>query len=137
MLPSILLKRPNPGPHSLVHNLGECLFYFVGLTLIASLWFSSTPLPFGGPNVLLGAGAIFLTFLCINANGNIRRTLLVDRSSIQILIVALLMMIWMAGISIATNTFSEEIFGSSILGPGVFLATVLSVTSELRSWIAN
>ena len=137
MLPSILLKRPNPGLHSLVHNLGECLFYFVGFTLIASFWFSSTPLPFGGPNVLLGVGTTFLAFLYISTNGNIRTTLLADISSIQILIVALLMMIWMAKISSATNTFSKEIFWSSMLGPGVFFAAVLSVTSELRSWMLS
>lgn len=132
MLPAIPPERLNPKHHSLVHDLSGGLLLLVGLTLVASFWFPTTPLLIGGPNVLLGVVAVFLALLHCTITKDIYQPHLVRRPTITILVTLLLMMTWTVVTLLRTDTFSTLVVGSSILGPGIFLATVISASDGRR-----
>ncbi len=132
-----LPNRLNPQGHSgvLDSSLNRWIFCLIGLTTVACFWFPSTPLPAGGPNILLGIVTTFLVLLHFVAGTEIRQSFVANSAATQILIVSLSMLIWTIGVLIVTDTFSQQVFGSFVLGPGVFLASVISITSERRIFI--
>ena len=112
-------------------SVSASCYCLVLLTLLASFWFPSTALPFGGPNIWLGLASILVVSLsvCISRT---TRAHFAGKPINLLLMVLLLAPIWICTRLIQTNTFSQQIIGGSFIGFGIFVATYFSLSSLLR-----
>ena len=115
------------------------------VAIVACLWFVSTDLPLGGPNVW--AAALFVTlagtggFLAWRGNGvrtlaaipALLREFGMSPSVLALLGVALVMSAWVAAVTLVTETASVRIVGQVWMGASIFVATVFVVTSARRA----
>ena len=114
------------------------LFALVLATVVAQHWFASTPLPWGGPNVVLGAlaglAATFLVGLGLQrgiALGTGRLNTL--RPVAGAVAVALLWLLWALVVHGRTGTAPPVRLAQTALGIGVLCATCLAVTTLRRA----
>ena len=114
------------------------IFVLLLATLVAHLWFASTPLPLGGPNVVLAAITVFLslayTLLCAIRLGKRALSALVEefRPVIPIIAVALLLLIWALAVNLFTDTLNPTLLAQMGMGIGVLFAVYLCVDSTRR-----
>jgi len=118
--------------------LTRLLFALVLATVVAQHWFASTPLPWGGPNVVLGAlaalAATFLVGLRLRhgaAFGAGRLATL--RPVAGAVAVALLWLLWALVVHGRTGTAPPVRLAQTALGIGVLCATCLAVTTLRRA----
>ena len=106
------------------------------------IWFASTPLPLGGPNVLLtglavlGAGACFVAPV-LAARRDARAVLLVRRrrelrSIGPVLVTVGLAFAWAVVVSAANDSWDYLLLGKMAFGAGVLCAVFLTVNSVCR-----
>ena len=114
------------------------LFALVLATVVAQHWFASTPLPWGGPNVVLGAlAALAATFL---VGLGLRRGTTLGAERLNALrpvagavAVALLWLLWALVVHGRTGTAPPVRLAQTALGIGVLAATCLAVTTLRRA----
>ena len=117
------------------------IFVLLLATLVAHLWFASTPLPLGGPNVILAAITVFLslayTLLCALRLGKRALSALVEefRPVIPIIAVALLLLIWALAVYLFTDTLDPTLLAQMGMGIGVLFAVYLCVDSTRRAML--
>ena len=125
----------NPRHHAII----GLIFVLLLATLVAHLWFASTPLPLGGPNVVLAAITVFLslayTLLCAIRLGKRALSALVEefRPIIPIITVALLILIWALAVNLFTDTLNPILLAQMGMGIGVLFAVYLCVDSTRRA----
>ena len=114
------------------------LFALVLATVVAQHWFASTPLPWGGPNVVLGALAA-LAATCWGAT-QLRRGVEHSWGRITALgpvaaavAIALLWLLWALVVHSRTGTTPPLRLAQTALGVGVLCATCLAVTTLRRA----
>ena len=116
-------------------NIGQLAATAVVLALLAHIWFASTPLPLGGPNIALALVAIALSimFLLTDSAASSTATLRHRFAPIlPVLGVSALLPVWAFTVYLATDTLHPTRLAQMVLGIGVLVATFASVTSERR-----
>lgn len=117
-------------------------FALVLATVVAQHWFASTPLPWGGPNVVLGASAalaaMFLVGPGLRRDGtqcwHLTPALWPAAAAVAI---ALLWILWALVVHRRTGTPLPVRLAQTALGVGVLCATCLAVTTLRRAkWMA-
>lgn len=118
--------------------LTRLLFALVLATVVAQHWFASTPLPWGGPNVVLGALAA-LGAMCWGGL-QLRHGVAYSWRRISALgpvaaavAVALLWLLWALVVHSRTGTTPPLRLAQTALGVGVLCATCLAVTTLRRA----
>ena len=114
-------------------------------TVFAHIWFASTPLPLGGPNIVLAAAAA-LTAACLwivqtasaarvhGGLGGLRRLLAARADpAAWVFGVAVLMWAWVLAVYLRTGTFNTMRMGQLTVGVGVLFAVLLCVDSPRRA----
>ena len=114
------------------------LFALVLATVVAQHWFASTPLPWGGPNVVLGAlaglAATFLVGLRLRCGGvQCGWAFTALRPAAGVVAVALLWLLWALVVHDRTGTAPPVRLAQTALGIGVLCATCLAVTTLRRA----
>ncbi len=107
---------------------------------VTHIWFSSTPGPFGGPNVLLAGAVVLLAVLSValqafrlNTEGGqpfsagIVALARDFRPVIPVLAVSALLILWMLAVYLFTDTLDKTHMAQTLLGTGVLLAVYLFV----------
>ena len=124
--------------------LGKLLFVLLLATIAAQHWFASTPLPFGGPNVIL-AGSAALLALCLVALRSIwpkqRAAALSEavatfRPLGPVMAVSLLLLGWALAVHLATDSPAPPHLAQMALGIGILCAVFLCVHSAQRAAVA-
>ena len=124
------------------HNsITGMIFVLLLAAIFAQLWFSSTPMPLGGPNIIIAAVAVSLA--SSYAVGRVVRSrerstgisaLVKDfRPAIPVIAVSLLLALWMLAVYRFTDTFNTVLMGQTLLGIGVLFAVYLCVDSIHRA----
>ena len=93
--------------------------------ILAYAWFASTPLPIGGPNVVVAAIAVILSFTLLN--GRIRRF----NYATPIIFVSVALLVWIIAIRMLTDTTSLSRVGQVALGIGIMVAVIVVVSNAL------
>ena len=122
--------------------LARLIFALLVVAVFGHVWFASTPLPFGGPNILPAAAATLLAVvLCLwrsapllrGANG-LRQAFAPPlprrfRSAMPVVVTAGAMWAWVFAVYLRTGTFDPTRMGQLTVGVGVLFASlcVLSV----------
>ena len=119
-------------------HLTRLLFALVLATVVAQHWFASTPLPWGGPNVVLGAlaalAATFLVGLRLRHGGvQCGGAFTALRPAAGVVAVALLWLLWALVVHGRTGTAPPVRLAQTALGIGVLCATCLAVTTLRRA----
>ena len=115
------------------------IFALLLATLVAHHWFASTPLPLGGPNVILAGLTVFLSLayalLCAIRLGKRALSAVAEefRPVIPILAVALLLLIWASAVHLFTDTLDSTLLAQMGLGIGILFAVYLCVDSTRRA----
>ena len=114
------------------------LFALVLATVVAQHWFASTPLPWGGPNVVLGALAAFAATFLVGLGLRRGATLGAERlnalrPAAGVVAVALLWLLWALVVHGRTDTAPPVRLAQTALGIGVLCATCLAVTTLRRA----
>ena len=122
-------------------STGKFLFVLLLATIAAQHWFASTPLPLGGPNVIL-AGVAALLALSLVALHSVRRkqrtaalseVVATFRPLGRIMAVSLLLLGWALAVHLATDTLAPMRLAQMALGIGVLCAAHLCVDSTQRA----
>ena len=125
--------------------LARLIFALLVVAVFGHVWFASTPLPFGGPNILPAIAATLLAVvLCLwrsapslrGANG-LRRAFVAAlprhvRSAMPVLLTACAMWAWVLAVYWRTDTFDANRMGQLAVGIGVLFAS-LCVLSARRA----
>ena len=114
-------------------------------TVFAHIWFASTPLPFGGPNIVLAVAAS-VTAVCVwivqiasaaRVHGGLgdTRRLLAARAdpAMWAFGVAVLLWAWVLAVYLRTGTFNDMRMGQLTVGVGVLFAMLMCVDSPRRA----
>lgn len=115
------------------------VFALVLATVLAQHWFASTPLPWGGPNVLLGAAAALAAALLLAHQG--ARSSWAEwpaliaplRPAAPAIATAALAGVWALVVHALTNTAVPLRLAQTALGIGVLCATCLAVDTARRA----
>lgn len=118
-------------------------FALLLVAVCANLWFSSAPMPLGGPNALLAAAAAALALLALAARilrppGGKRSAALSSiyndfRPLIPALTAASLLALWALAVYIYTDTLNPTLMAKMLLGIGILLTVYLSVDNLHRA----
>ena len=131
----------NSSPHP--HTRGQDAFALLIFALLVAavfghVWFASTPLPFGGPNILPAVAAGLLAVaLCLWRSapllrptiGGVRRAFaaalpMASRSAMPVLLTAFAMWAWVLAVYLRTGTFDSTRLGQLAVGIGVLCASL-------------
>lgn len=127
--------------------LGGATFALLVATVFGHLWFASTPLPLGGPNIVLAVAAsltaaclwIALAVSALRAGGARRGARLLPGRSVPAalaFVVAALMWAWVLAVYLRTGTFNDMRMGQLTVGVGVLFALLVCVDSARRArWL--
>ena len=119
------------------------IFALLVVAVFGHVWFASTPLPFGGPNILSAVAATLLAVvLCLwrsaplprGANG-LRRAFAAAlprrvRSAMPVLLTACAMWAWALAVYWRTDTFDANRMGQLAVGIGVLFASLCVLTAR-------
>lgn len=122
----------------------KAVFGLLLAAVFAHIWFASTPLPFGGPNVLLAGmamlGALLVGFVApaLGAPAGERGTILAQRSRglrpiAAATIVCGLVLVWASAVSAANGHWDYLLLGKMAFGIAVYCAVFLTVDSVRRA----
>ena len=123
------LGRPN-------FNLNTLAFATLPLALLAHIWFASTPLPFGGPNIALAFVAVLLAivaFLAKPTSDGIATTRQRLASILPVVAVAALLTLCALTVYLATGTLHPTRLAKMALGIGILAATFVLVSNVPRA----
>ena len=132
-------------PPNVAHRsaLARLIFALLVVAVFGHVWFASTPLPFGGPNILSAVAATLLAVgLCLwrsaplprGANG-LRRAFAAAlprrvRSAMPALLAACAMWAWALAVYWRTDTFDANRMGQLAVGIGVLFASLSVLTAR-------
>ena len=91
------------------------------------VWAASTPLPFGGPNAILGALAVLLSLPALLERPSAVRPL------VPVIAVGLALLAWAILVYTFTDTFDLRRVGQTAVGIGILVAVYLAVTDARRA----
>lgn len=123
-------------------TVARAAFALVVAAAFAHIWFASTPLPLGGPNVWMAGGAVIAAALWCAlllwrtkldpgaAATELARPL---GAGLPIVAVAVLFLGWMLAVYWRTGTFDGTVVGKLVVGLGLLLAILVSVDSIRRA----
>lgn len=106
------------------------------LALLTHIWFASTPLPFGGPNIALAFLAVLLPVILLawasprTALARVREHL---APILPVLAVAVSMLLWALAVYLATDTLDAIRLAMMALGTGVLFAVFVCVNNARRA----
>ena len=123
--------------------LARLIFALLVVAVFGHVWFASTPLPFGGPNILPAVSATLLAVVfCLwrsaplpyGANG-LRRAFAAAlprrvRSAMPVLLTACAMWAWALAVYWRTDTFDANRMGQLAVGVGVLFASLCVLTAR-------
>ncbi len=117
------------------------IFALLLATIFAHIWFGSTPLPFGGPNVILAALAVILSLAHVVSRvlrpgtpSATVHTLIKDfRPVLPTVVVSLLLLLWALAVYLFTDTLRPTRLATMGMGIGILFAVYLSVDSVYRA----
>ena len=120
---------------------GRILFALLLATLVAQHWFASTPLPLGGPNIVLGGlTALFALSLVIlrllqreGEGAGAPMLCAAFRPAAPVIALSLLLLAWALVVHLRTDTSAPVRLAQVALGIGVLCATCLCVDSVRRA----
>lgn len=122
-------------------STGRILFALLLATLVAQHWFASTPLPLGGPNIVLGGltGLLALALVILGllrgegegAGASMLRAAF--RPAAPVIALSLLLLAWALVVHLRTGTSAPVRLAQVALGIGVLCATCLCVDSVRRA----
>lgn len=125
------------------HAVLAAIFALFIATVFAQIWFASTPLPLGGPNVICAGAAIALAvWWCAwraiaagveSGAGAAAARLRELHPAPWALAVALATWLWVLTVYLWTNTFDTMRFGQLSLGIGVLFALPMCLDSAWRA----
>ena len=104
-------------------------------TILAHAWFAGTPLPLGGPNVVLGGVAVLLALslaLCDHLAG---KRFVAVKNFVPLAVISLLLVMWAAIVHVVNDTGPWLRVGKMGLGIGILFAVYLTVASAGRAWL--
>ena len=104
-------------------------------TILAHTWFAGTPLPLGGPNVVLGGAAVLLALSLALGDLLAGKRLVFVKNLVPLAAISVLLMIWAASVHIVNDTGTWLRVGKMALGIGILFAVYLTVTSAGRAWL--
>ena len=104
-------------------------------TIVAHTWFAGTPLPLGGPNVVLGGAAVLLALSLALGDLLAGKRLVLVKNLVPLAAISVLLMIWAASVHIVNETGTWLRVGKMALGIGILFAVYLTVTSAGRAWL--
>ncbi len=120
------------------------IFLVLLAAIFAHIWFASSPLPFGGPNVILAGVAVLLSLAYVllrvaqlGERSAVISTLVEDfRPIIPAMAVSLLLTTWALAVYLFTDTLDWTRLAQMALGIGVLFAVYVSVDSVRRAkWV--
>ena len=115
-------------------NLNTLAFATLLLALLAHIWFASTPLPLGGPNIALALVAVLLAIVPLVAKPTPDVTVREQLGPIvPVAAVAALLAFWALTVYLATETLHRTRLAQMALGIGVLAATFVFVTNAARA----
>ena len=97
------------------------------MAIPAHVWAASTPLPFGGPNAILGALAVLLSLPALLERPSAVRPL------VPVIAVGLALLAWTILVYTFTDTFDLRRVGQTAVGIGILVAVYLAVTDTRRA----
>ena len=97
------------------------------MAIPAHVWAASTPLPFGGPNAILGALAVLLSLPALLERPSAVRPL------VPVAAVGLALLAWAILVYTFTDTFDLRRVGQTAVGIGILVAVYLAVTDARRA----
>ena len=103
-------------------------------TILAHAWLANTPLPIGGPNVILGAAAVLLALSVALCDLLAGKRFVFVKNFIPLAVVSLLLMVWAAIVHVVNDTGPWLRVGKMGLGIGILCAVYLTVTSAGKAW---
>ena len=124
-------------------NPKRLAFFLLLAAIFAQMWFASTPLPLGGPNVMLAGLTVLLSAFCV-----LRRAVRTEKRSaavcalvadyrpiIPVVAVSALLAAWALAVYLFTDTLRSQWVRlvQMALGGGVLFAVYLSVDSMRRA----
>ena len=104
---------------------------------MACLWFPATPLPLGGPNVVLSAVLVFLAGLYVLVSASAGRGFVLSRTVLGVLVVTAAMLIWAGAVTVFTDTFTVPLVGQIAMGGAVLAATWVAVDTQRRAYVVT
>ena len=104
-------------------------------TIFASVWFAGTPLPFGGPNLILGGLAILVAIALAARRIVTAQPFPAIGDFVPVGTVSLVFVAWAAVVHLATDTPWVSRVGQVGFGIGVLFAICMAVTSAFRAWL--
>ena len=118
-------------------------FALLLVAVCANLWFSSAPLPLGGPNALIAAAAAAMALLALAARilrppGGKRSAALSSiykdfRPIIPAMAAASLLALWALAVYLYTDTLNPTLMAKMLLGLAILLAVYLTVDNLQRA----
>ena len=125
-------------------RLTGLIFLLLLASVCAQLWFSSAPLPLGGPNVIVAAAAVLLSLVYLAlralsllppADGGLVAVFRELRPLLPVLALSLILTVWALTIHIASGNLEILRIGQMALGVALFLAVYLGVERVDRARI--
>ena len=124
--------------------LQRLIFALLVATVFGHIWFASTALPFGGPNVWLGfatavAAAAWTIWWAMRGwptgtAAGVRGLVGSFAPAVPVGVVALALWAWTGAVYLRTDTFDLQRFGQLTVGIGILWAIPLAVNSVRRAW---
>ena len=117
-------------------SLNTLAFATLPFALLAHIWFASTPLPLGGPNIALAFVAVLLAivaFLAKPTSDVLATTRQRLAPILPVVAVAALLPLWALTVYLATGTLHPTRLAKMALGIGVLAATFVLVTNISRA----
>ena len=121
-----------PSPTELP-RIGAWTYRALLLAIVACLWFPATPLPLGGPNVVLSAVLVFLAGLYVLVSMAAGKGLVLSRTVLGLLAVIAAMLVWAGAVTVFTDTFTVPLVGQIAMGGAVLAATWVAVDTQRRA----
>ena len=121
-----------PSPTELP-RIGAWTYRALLLAIVACLWFPATPLPLGGPNVVLSAVLVFLAGLYVLVSMAAGKGLVLSRTILGLLVVIAAMLVWACAVTVFTDTFTVPLVGQIAMGGAVLAATWVAVDTQRRA----
>ena len=104
-------------------------------TILAHAWFAGTPLPLGGPNVVLGGVAVLLALSLALCDLLAGKRFVVVKNFVPLAVIPLLLVMWAAIVHVVNDTGPWLRVGKMGLGIGILFAVYLTVASAARAWL--